>query len=209
MNLRDAIRFACFGSKGIHIVFNGKAILGTRGRKIKTKSYDAFASINYPYAAYIDGSRITKYVREDNEKKDVYFYDDIYPNVFLLKLAPGMKPDVIDYISDEYDAIVIESYGSGGIPFNDKRNFLDKLAKAAEKGKIIVIATQVMHEGSDAGVYKVGKLAMNYPILQAYDMTVEASITKLMWILAQTRKFEEVKELFYKNIHEDILYTLD
>lgn len=209
MNLRDAIRFACFGSNGIHVVFNGKAILGTRARKIKTKSYDAFASINYPYAAYIDGNRITKYVNGKADDGDVYFYNDLHPNVFLLKLAPGMKPDVIDYISDDYDAIVIESYGSGGIPFSDKRNFLEKLASASSKGKIIVIATQVMEEGSDAGVYKVGKLAMKYPILQAYDMTIEASITKLMWILAQTKEFEEVRELFYKNIHEDILYTLD
>lgn len=209
MNLRDAIRFACFGTKGVHVVFNGKAILGSRARKTKTKSYDAFASINYPYAAYIDGNRITKYVREQEKNGDVYFYNDLYPNVFLLKLAPGMKPDVLDYISDEYEAIVIESYGSGGIPFDDKRNFLEKLAKASEKGKIIVIATQVMHEGSDAEVYQVGKLAMKYPILQAYDMTIEACITKLMWILAQTREFEEVRDLFYKNIHEDILYTLD
>ncbi len=208
-NLRDAIRFASFGTNGIHVVFNGKAILGTRARKIKTKSYDAFASINYPYSAYIDGNRITKYVSNGKDKTEVSFYNDLYPNVFLLKLSPGMKPDVLDYISDEYEAIVIESYGSGGIPFNDKRNFLEKLAKASEKGKIIVIATQVMHEGSDAEVYQVGKLAMKYPILQAYDMTIEASITKLMWILAQTREFDEVKKLFYKNIGEDVLYTLD
>ena len=209
MNLRDAIRFACFGSNGVHIVFNGKAIIGTRGRKTKTKSYDAFGSINYPYAAYIDGKRITKYVNHTHKSEPVKFYDGLYPNVFLLKLSPGMKPDVLDYISDEYEGIVIESYGSGGIPFNDRRNFLEKLENAAKKGKTIVIATQVMLEGSDAGVYEVGKKAMENPILQAYDMTIESCVTKLMWILHQTRDFEEVSKLFYKNIHEDILYSLD
>lgn len=206
MNLRDAIRFACFGLNGVYIVFNGKAIVGTRARKTKTKSYDAFESINYPYAAFIDGKRITKYVKDDKNDTEVKFYTDIFPNVFLLKLSPGMKPDVLDYISDEYEGIVIESYGAGGIPFADRRNFLEKLKKATDKGKIIVIATQVMLEGSDAGVYEVGAKALENPILQAFDMTIESSITKLMWILAKTKKFAEVKELFYENIHEDMLY---
>ena len=204
-NLRDAVKFACDGFPGIYVVFNGKVINGTRARKTKTKSYDAFESINFPVAANIEGGRITKHFQFVSEETPAAFYSDIFPNIFLLKLSPGMEPDVLDYISDKYEAIVIESYGAGGIPFADKRNFLAKLENANAKGKIIVIATQVMLEGSDLEAYEVGVKALGYNILQAYDMTIESAITKLMWILAITKDYEEVKNMFYAPIHQDIL----
>ena len=94
----------------------------------------------------------------------------------------------------------------GGIPFYNKRNFLAELEQLTREGKIVVIATQVMLEGSDAEVYEVGFKAVNqYNVLQAYDMTVESAAVKLMWILAETRNFEEVKEAFYGPVHHDIL----
>ena len=102
--------------------------------------------------------------------------------------------------------MVIESYGVGGIPFNKKRNFLDKLAMMDQKGKVVVIASQVMLEGSDAEVYEVGFRAINHAyVLQAFDMTVEAAITKLMWITAETSKISEIKRKFYTKINHDIL----
>ena len=128
------------------------------------------------------------------------------PRVFLLKLIPGMEPDILDYISDQYDAVIIESYGVGGIPFYGKRNFLEKLKSLTQKGKIAVIATQVMLEGSDAEIYEVGNQALQqYNVLQAYDMTVEAAVVKLMWIMAETQDYEKVREKFYTCIHHDIL----
>lgn len=206
-NMLDSFRFASeSGTRGVYIVFDGKAIIGTRAKKTKSKSYSAFESINFPVAAFIDDYRITKYIRSEENKSSVKFYKSIYPSIFLLKLAPGMEPDVLDYIGEKYEGIVIESYGVGGLPFLDKRNFLEKLGGLTEKGKIIVVATQVMLEGSDMGVYEVGiKALKKYNVLQAYDMTIEAAITKLMWIMAETKDFEEVKERFYTRINDDLL----
>lgn len=206
-NLLDSFRFACEDDvSGVYIVFDGKAIIGTRAKKTKSKSYDAFASINYPVAAFIDDNRITRYIRNDERRNDLIFYKKIYPSIFLLKLAPGMEPDVLDYIGEKYEGIVIESYGVGGLPFYDKRNFLEKLGHLSDKGKIVVIATQVMLEGSDLGVYEVGVKALKqYNILQAHDMTIESALTKLMWIMAQTKDFEKVKEMFYTKINDDIM----
>ena len=63
-----------------------------------------------------------------------------------------------------------------------------------------------MLEGSDAITYEVGyDIIKNYNVLEAYDMTVEAAVTKLMWILAQTKDFKKVKEMFYKEVNKDIL----
>lgn len=208
-NLLDSIRFAAKdGVRGVYIVFDGKAILGTRARKVRTKSYSAFDSINYPVAAFIDDKRILQYVEAEEETKAVCFYDKIDPRVFVLKLVPGMEPEILRYIGSRYDAIIIESYGVGGIPFYDRRNFLEELAGITEAGKIVVIATQVMLEGSDAEVYEVGFKAINqYNVLQAYDMTVEAAAVKLMWILGRTQKFSEVRELFYRPVNHDIVST--
>ena len=207
-NLLDSFRFASEeGVSGVYVVFDGKAIIGTRARKVKSKSYSAFESINFPVAAIIDDRRITKYISNYNLEKKVKFYKEIYPSIFLLKLAPGMEADVLDCIGEKYEGIVIESYGVGGLPFLDKRNFLNKLEGLIKKGKIIVVATQVMFEGSDMSLYEVGvKALQRYNVLQAYDMTIEAVITKLMWIMAQTKDFEEVKTMFYTRIHEDSLY---
>ncbi len=207
-NLLDSFRFAAEKDvRGVYLVFDGKAIVGTRARKVKSKSYSAFESINFPVAAIIDDSRITKYIRGEKFTEPVKFFKNIFPSIFLLKLAPGMEPDVLDYIGEKYEGVVIESYGAGGLPFQDRRNFLEKLGALTEKGKIIVIATQVMFEGSDMGVYEVGVKALKkYNVLQAYDMTIEAAITKLMWIMAQTKDFDEVREMFYTRINEDSLY---
>jgi len=207
-NLKDALRFAVEEDvKGVYIVFDGKGIVGTRARKTRTKSFNAFESINFPYAAFIDDDRIAHYIH--NKKNDVNpkFYENLYPNVFLLKLAPGMDPDVIDYIGQKYEGVVIESYGSGGLPFEDRRNFLVKLGDLTSKGKIVVISTQVAEEGSDLKTYEVGlKTIKKHQILQAYDMTVEAAITKLMWIIGMTKDYEKVKGLFYNKINNDIMY---
>ena len=124
----------------------------------------------------------------------------------VLKLIPGMRPDILEYLGREYDAILIESYGVGGVPFHGSRNFMAELAALTRSGKVVVLATQVMLEGSDAEVYEVGFEAVNrYNVLQAYDMTVEAASVKLMWAMAQTHNFAQVKRLFYQNINNDIL----
>jgi L-asparaginase len=207
-NLKDAITYAlCDDVSGIYIVFDGKAILGTRARKTKTKSFDAFESINYPVSAFIDGHRVARYVNQEKTARKPVFYNVIYPSVFLLKLAPGMQPDVLDYIGEKYEGIVIESYGAGGLPFEDRRNFLQKMESLTSAGKIIVIASQVMSEGSDMALYEVGmKTLKNYKVIESLDMTLESVLTKLMWIMGQTKDFDKVKELFYTRISNDIMF---
>ncbi len=206
-NLLDSLRFAAQdGVQGVYIVFDGKAILGTRARKVRSKSYSAFDSINYPIAAFIDDKRILRYTDTEPAPAGVRFFDALHPKVFLLKLIPGMEPEILEYLANHYDAIVIESYGVGGIPFHNKRNFLQKLQALTEKGKLVVLATQVMLEGSDAEVYEVGARAIRqYNALQAYDMTVEAAVVKLMWIMGQTRNPEKMRQLFYQPVQHDIL----
>lgn len=210
-NLLDSFVFCIQPDvRGVYLVFDGKAIVGTRVRKVKTRSYSAFESINFPVVALINDWRIIRYLNPCQQgERPVQFYDNIHPGVFLLKLIPGMEPDILDYVAQRYDAVIIESYGSGGLPFTDERNFLQKVSELASKDKIIVMATQVMLEGSDLTAYEVGAIArQKVPLLEAYDMTVEAAVAKLMWILTQTREFAQVKEMFYTPVNFDLCWPM-
>lgn len=205
-NLHDSFRFACEENVGgVFLVFGGEVIFGTRARKIRSKSYNAFDSINYPVAGFVDNNRVIRYFDLKASEDPVKFYHELMTKVFLLKLIPGMNPDVLDYIAEYYDAIVIESYGTGGLPFAHERNFLEKLESLKKKGCIVLIATQVLLEGSDVGLYEVGFRAIsNYNVLQSFDMTIEATVTKLMWLLARKHEFEEIKKAFYMPVARDL-----
>ena len=191
---------------GVYIVFDGRVILGTRARKTRTKSMNAFSSIDYPDVALIRDGRILHYIRQPRPQTPPAFYGRLDASVFVLRLIPGMNPEVLRLLASRFDALVIESFGVGGLPCYEQTDFLSAVAAWSSAGKPIVITTQVPHEGSDLAVYQVGARAAAQPgILQAYTMTVEAVVTKLMWILPQTRDLTEIKRLFYTPIACDLL----
>ncbi len=208
-NLRDSLRFASDSrAHGVSIVFGGKVIAGTRAKKEYSKSYNAFSSINYPEIAIIQDSRIVFYIN-DKERipHPLTFYHGLNSNVFLLKLIPGIDGRFLSTILERYDAVIIESFGVGGFPDHGDHSFYEAVKKGLEAGKIIVMATQVTHEGSDMAVYKVGKVMKDqFDLLEAYDMTLEATVTKTMWVLAQPGYHEHFSELFYQTINHDMLF---
>lgn len=208
-NLRDSILYAADpGSCGVCVVFDGKVIQGTRAKKTKTKSFAAFDSINYPYLAHMHDGRIIRYVNENKSLKTVKFYDKLNEKVFLLKLTPGISPYLLDAIFDYYDSIVIESFGSGGIPTSLQDKLFSLLQQYPPEEKVLVMTTQVTYEGSNVGVYEVGrKMSSQFKILEAKDMTLEAVIPKLMWILADKgQSFDDIEKRFYECVEYDTLY---
>ncbi len=208
-NLLDSLRFAsCDRSHGVNIVFDGKVIAGTRGKKERTKSYDAFSSINFPYIAAIQESQILFYLDDKAlPKGPVTFYRELNPRVGLLKLIPSMDAAVLDYMAQQYDAVIIESFGVGGLPNYGASGYYPVVEKWCSLGKTVVMTTQVTNEGSNMSVYEVGRnIKYAFGLLEAYDMTLEATVTKLMWILGQTKEREKVRDLFYQTINRDILW---
>lgn len=188
----------------VSIVFNGKAVAGTRGRKQRTRSFDAFESMNFPLLAVMHDSRIMRqYVETPPEPDDMISYHSLNDRVFVLKLTPEVKADIFELLSSHYDAIILETFGIGGIPEYDN-SFEKAIFKWVDSGKTLAVTTQVPEEGCDMGIYQVGKKYSGYPgILQAGDMTTEAIVAKLMWILGITRNQNKIKELFYKEINHD------
>ena len=107
-----------------------------------------------------------------------------------------------------YDAVIIESFGVGGIPSYEDDSFHRAIERWINAGKFVIMTTQVTNEGSNMSVYEIGKtIKKEFGLLEAYDMTLEATVTKLMWILGQTHSPDTVREMLYSTINRDILYT--
>jgi L-asparaginase len=203
-NLTDAFVYACDDSAcGVHIVFDGKIIAATRARKTRTKSFNAFSSIDYPEIGFVRGRTVKYYIKECVDGQ-VKFYDRIDSSVMVIKLIPGMRADIVDYIADKYHAVIIESFGVGGIPYYDNDEFVYGIEKLISQGVRIVMTTQVPHEGSDMSVYQVGlNVKKKYQLPEAYDMTTEAVVAKVMWALPQCSTATEFEELFNTPVGND------
>ena len=208
VNLADAFRCAASDLRGVMIVFNGRVILGTRARKTRSTSYQAFSSINYPLLGVVQDGSLMEYIRPAALERPM-FYDSMNERVGLMKMIPGTDCGLLSYLLAHNDGVIIESYGVGGLPSYQSSGFFDVIRRAVqEEGKCIVMTTQVQNEGSNLAVYDVGyRLKRDLNLLEAYDMTTEAVTAKLMWILAQTKQPEQVRRLFYQSISQDILYT--
>ena len=196
------------GSRGVMVVFGGHVIAGTRAKKNKTISYDAFASVNFPELALVQGDRLVRYIPSPWPTGPVEFSRTLDSRVFLLKLTPGMSPALIPEIFRLYDCVIVESFGVGGIPQQLMDAFAAGLGNYETTHKVLIMTTQVTYEGSDVGVYEVGKRVKNrFRFLEAHDMTIEAVVTKSMWLLAQNcDSFDQLQQRFYRQINFDTFY---
>ncbi len=206
-NLVDSFLYACDArSHGVNVVFGGQAIAGTRASKVRTKSYNAFSSIDFPNKAVIRDGKVFHYITGKEAEKEPIFYHQVDTRICVLKLIPGLNGGIFQYLKENYDAVIIESFGVGGLPRYENEDFSDILKDWMDCGKIVVMTTQVPHEGSDMATYRVGfRIKEEYELIESYDMTLEAVVTKLMWILAQTKAPEEVRRLFYRPVNYDIM----
>ena len=207
-NLLDSFIYASESeSDNVTIVFDGKVISGTRAKKVRAKSYSAFESINFPCLAVIQDSKVIRYLPPSNHSGKPVFFHDLNKSVCVLKLTPGMKPEILAFAFKFYDGVVIESYGVGGIPDYLEGEFYTQLEKWGNSKKFFVMSTQVANEGSDMTVYEVGKkVKQDFNLMEAFDMTLEATVTKLMWLMSRENVSHEVlRKEFYRRINNDIL----
>ncbi|MCR5576140.1 MAG: asparaginase [Oscillospiraceae bacterium] len=206
LNLTDAFVCAASGQiAGVNIVFSGRVILGTRARKTCSKSFAAFSSINYPDVGILLDHRLVRYIEPEYLSAPV-FSDALDEKVALVKMVPGMDPEVLDFLLSRNDALIMECFGVGGLPAYEDERLLRIVQRHTAAGKFVVVTTQVQNEGSDLSVYSVGHgLKQNKCVLEGYDMTTEALYAKMMWILGKTKDPDEVAALFYSPVAHDIL----
>lgn len=217
LNLYQSVLYAADPqSSDVSVVFGGKVVAGTRVRKQRTMSFNAFTSVNYPELALIRNDRIIRTAPAPTWNSGVQrpaetaseggtrptTYRELNERVFVLKLIPGTNPTVFNALAEHYDAIILETFGIGGIP-DDLR---EAIFGWVDSGRTLVVTTQVPEEGLDLGVYEVGRAYSQHPgILKGADMTYEALVVKTMWALGQSRDPEHIRQLFYRPINHDRL----
>lgn len=203
-NLRTAFAMAASGHKGIYLAFDRKVMRGCRAVKVRASGFSAFESVNARYAAVVTnrGLEVDEQVISQNPEKP-QLLDKLSQDVFLLKLTPGLSPDIFDIlVKTGYRGIVLEAFGLGGI--NVLGSGLEGIRRAVAQGVSVVVTTQCLYDSSDLRVYQVGNKLLELGVIQGRDMTTEAALTKLMWALGQTMNQQEIAQIFAQSLAGEI-----
>ena len=197
-NCRCAIHMA---ASNIPVAFNRKVMLGCRASKVRSLSFDAFESINYPNIATISSLGMKIDTSVVPERTGIFTLSNKYSDkVCMVKMFPGMHRSFIESIADQgYKGLYIEGYGIGGMPFL-KHDFIGTLDKLISGGMAVVVGTQCRYEGTKMDVYETGKGTLAIGAMEAHDMTAEAALTKLMWILGITDNLSEIRDYYSINM---------
>lgn len=203
-NLIYACLVAAMDIAEVCIVFGHKIIRGCRAKKNHESFVDVFHSPNFPMLGEISRPIKLNEWRKKRRKRILKFQPEFESDIRLIKLFPGFQAQTIEYMIDnKTKGIVIEGYGPGNIPFLDET--LMKNIKRAHKEKIPVIITSQMERSvTNLHAYEAGHKALEAGAISAHDMTSEATITKLMWSLAQTSNIGEIKEYMERDMAGEI-----
>ncbi len=218
-NLITAIEIAAAKENNLPIVpevsiyFENKLYRGNRTTKRNAEHFNAFRSDNYPFLAeagiHIHYNKSAIRYNRTNEYSGIKIHKKLRfdTNVALLKIFPGINARIVkSFLNAEgLRAVVIETFGSGNAPTSAW--FLDTLRKAISRGVIILNITQCSAGRVEMGLYSTSVKLKNIGIVSGHDMTTEAAITKLMFLLAQDLKYDEIIANLNSSIAGEITIT--
>src|SRR5690606_23003997 len=178
------------------IFFNNHLFRGNRSKKVESIHFDAFMSENYPPLAE-SGVEIDfkfSFIKPSDSSASLRFLAKMDTRVAILKLFPGISASIVKQILNIPDlkGVVLETFGSGNAPTS--KWFLDSLKEAIEKDIIILNVSQCNGGKVMQGRYKTSSLLANIGVLSGGDITTEAAITKMMFLLANEKNTALTKE---------------
>lgn len=191
-NLRLAHRVALSGYPGVVLAFGGRVIRGNAAKKLYTIRDDAFRSIGAPEIS-IDAD-----TADTQTAPAVPFRlrDVLDERVAVIKLYPGIPPDIIRvHIEAGYRGLIIEGFGSGGVPLINEHSLLPALVYARDAALTVVLTTQCIYDGADLSRYEVGVRAAELGVLSGGALPVEALYPLLMLRLTETPEGKRLTSL--------------
>lgn len=178
------------------IFFNHMLLRGNRAKKVQSVHFDAFESENYPPLA--ESGIVIDYnyaaIRPYEEGTKLKYLNKLDNNVIVVKLFPGITAKVLDSCFDipGLRGVILETYGSGNSP--SESWFINSLEKAVKKGLIILNVSQCNGGRVIQGRYETSKDLKRIGILSGGDITTEAAITKMMYLLGNETSDAEIRK---------------
>lgn len=210
-NLISAIEIAAEDRNGIPLIqevcifFQDRLFRGNRTTKHNAEDFNAFRSENYPPLAEA-GINLKYYVeqKEVSKHKELTVFLNLDTNIAILKLFPGIQPQVVDAILSitGIRAVIIETFGSGNAPTASW--FIRKIENAVNRGIIILNITQCHAGRVEMELYETGITLKKAGVVSGYDSTIEAATTKLMHLLGTSNDASYIKKMLEKSISGEI-----
>jgi L-asparaginase len=199
-NLINSVEIATTGLCDVGICFNDRFLRGNRSTKMSIGDFDAFASPNYPPIAEI-GLNISHKEKIRKNRVELAYDGRCDNKVALIKIFPGLNPAYIEPLQHtDVRCIVLEVFGSGNIPIIDDFNLLPFVESCLSKDILVVVTSQAPYDAVDLSKYLNARLLHDAGAISAGDMTIEATITKMMVLLGRHKDIHLITELFSENL---------
>jgi L-asparaginase len=205
-NLVNAVEMATLPMPEVGICFNDFVYRGNRSAKMSIGDFDAFASPNYPPLAKIGlnielNKHYIKQASGDGLKYSTSFSDAVY----LLKIYTGLPAAFLTSIDlSSVRVIIVEAFGSVNFPMNDESGLPAFFESCIENGILLVITSQAPYDAVDLTKYESGRAAAKLGAVSAGDMTTEATLTKIMYLLEKCSNDDELKTRIQTNISGEL-----
>lgn len=187
----------------VAIYFEYSLYRGNRTSKISATEFEAFSSPNFPELA-VAGVSI-RYQQEANaEKRDLKLFTGFDNHVALLKIFPGFSPAVYKSLFDfsQVRGIVIESYGSGNAPTDER--FTQLISDYIAQGGIVLNITQCSTGSVEQGRYETSSFFRKAGVIGGYDLTTEAAVTKMMYALGKGQSQDEIRDILLHDLNGEM-----
>mgnify|MGYP001197406615 CR=1 FL=1 len=184
------------------IYFENQLFRGNRTTKINTEDFEAFKSPNYPLLAEVGVQIKFNNTQLKKSNKKLIVHRNLSNDIAILKLYPGIKLEVIELIMKSVKGVVIESFGAGNA-INDP-GLVKLFENMIQQGKILINVSQCIHGNIISGEYESSAPFENKDIINGKDITTEAAVTKLMYLLGSSKNDNETRVKLNKNLRGEV-----